>query len=464
MLNISLKPLRLAPIVISTLLGLISGSAFLWADLDRAWAIYLGGFLVTLTVAVATASVRCVREQVQRGQWWRGFSLGLATTFPATTLYLAAAALISVGIPHADVLLPNGVLVTSKPDLLKMAAPFYTSSSVLAMVTGPIFMLTSPFRSRYKYTLVKEHVYPNTRNASNLNRRLFVSRTDPYLAGSLDVRTIDVTAGQAGAPVSMQIHTPTEPGAYAVIVFQHGFLLANSFYSQILRHLASHGFVVVAPQMYDPACMPFGTPSTTLETYLAAQVLNWLPKNLSRQTGVTARADLLGLAGHSRGGKVAWRLLKQSDTRILAIAGIDPVDGNGGLLGSETRVIDGPFEFSRPSLVIGTDFGSVVPGPFAFACAPKGDNHEQFYTASSGPAWHIVALEHGHLDMLDEHPPGCGWACGACLRGRNKAGMRQLTGGLLAAFFRASLLGDTGLYGHMVNTRAVPIPIKVARK
>ncbi|KAL3507833.1 hypothetical protein ACH5RR_033215 [Cinchona calisaya] len=45
------------------------------------------------------------------------------------------------------------------------------------------------------------------------------------------------------------IVTPSEVGEFPVLLFIHGYLLSNSFYSQLLQHVASHGFIVIAPQV-----------------------------------------------------------------------------------------------------------------------------------------------------------------------------------------------------------------------
>lgn len=50
-------------------------------------------------------------------------------------------------------------------------------------------------------------------------------------------------------PKPLLIATPSEEGKFPVLVFSHGYLLYNSFYSQLLQHVASHGFIVIAPQV-----------------------------------------------------------------------------------------------------------------------------------------------------------------------------------------------------------------------
>jgi chlorophyllase len=289
------------------------------------------------------------------------------------------------------------------------------------------------------------------------------SGSGPYSTGPLQVRSVSLAAGEDGAPVPLLIFAPQDPPAgscFAVVQFQHGFLLANSYFSEILTRLAADGFVVVAPQMYEPGGLPIGKPKVPEEAALAVQVLAWVRANLAAHAGVSVATERVGLAGHSRGGKVVWWMLKGDPTLAQAVAGIDPVDGTGGPLGGEERVISGPFNFPFPSLVLGTGLGPQGTQP----CAPAGDNHVQFYEASAAPATQVVATLQGHLDMLDDQTAGCGLACLACQSGPDKAGMRTLTAGLLAAFFREHLAGDTGAASALTDPQAAPITVTLEWK
>ena len=49
-------------------------------------------------------------------------------------------------------------------------------------------------------------------------------------------------------PKPLLIARPSEAGEYPILVLLHGYLLYNSFYSQLIQHIASHGFIVIAPQ------------------------------------------------------------------------------------------------------------------------------------------------------------------------------------------------------------------------
>lgn len=292
-------------------------------------------------------------------------------------------------------------------------------------------------------------------NTEQTARSVFADRSDPFSRGVLAVRSIDVASCELGAPTAMRIHVPEEAGDFPVIVFQHGFMTQNSAYDEILQHVASHCFVVVAPQMYEPGIGPLlGNPTAAAEAELASHVSSWIPQRLHEVIGFNARADRIGVAGHSRGGKVAWLMAAANPERVLAIAGVDPVDGAGGPLGNQARIVQGPFSFSIRALIIGTELGG--------SCAPAGDNHLQFYAASQSPAWHVVAVNQGHADMLDETEAKA--AAMFCASGPDRAGMRRLTGGLLTAFFRVALQDDASSRKYLSGQAATPIAVLAEQK
>lgn len=291
--------------------------------------------------------------------------------------------------------------------------------------------------------------------AATIAGEVYLGSGDSYALGALETRIIDVERCEFGAPTVLRIYAPTAPANYAVVVFQHGFLSRNDFYDDILSRLASHGFVVVAPQMYEPGIgVLLGSPSAAEEAVLAGDVIDWLPAHLGEVTGLGLRTDRIGIAGHSRGGKVAWLAALATPARVAAIAGIDPVDGTGGPLGNQDRVVTGEFALDAPALVLGTELGG--------SCAPEGDNHEQFFSASRAPAWHVIALGQGHGDMLDEDAAAA--AGRLCARGGDGAGMRQLTAGLMVALFRGVLQGDSSSLDALGSTRDEPSPTVRARK
>jgi hypothetical protein len=133
---------------VSALLGLIAGSAFFWADTERGWNLFLAGFLWTLISAAGTGLLRCVRERVHRDEWRRGMWIGAVMTFPLTTAYLLVFALLTAGVTGDPVTLPNGGVVAAKPELLVVAPICYAMTLIVALLVGPVYVLTSPFGRR----------------------------------------------------------------------------------------------------------------------------------------------------------------------------------------------------------------------------------------------------------------------------------------------------------------------------
>ncbi|KAK4425632.1 Chlorophyllase-2, chloroplastic [Sesamum alatum] len=234
-------------------------------------------------------------------------------------------------------------------------------------------------------------------------------------------------------PRPLLICSPSETGFFPVLLFLHGYLLYNSFYSQLIRHIASHGFVVVAPQLYSVA----GADATE-EIKITAEISTWLSEGLSHflPPHVEPNLSKLGLAGHSRGGKVAFALALTKSLKLSALIGIDPVDGLD--VGKQTPppvLTYTPHSFNLDGvgvLVIGSGLGEVKRNAFFPACAPKGVNHEDFYKECCRPAYYFVVKDYGHLDVLDDDTKGIRGKATYCLckNGECREAMRRFVGGL----------------------------------
>ncbi len=284
---------------------------------------------------------------------------------------------------------------------------------------------------------------------------VYVGSDDPYAAGSLAVRRRDLDACEFDNPVRLLVLAPDAPGDYPVVVFQHGFVTLNEAYTEILSHLASHGFVVVAPQMYEPGLGALlGRPTAADEAQQAAELLSWLRGGLAAAVGYMPATARLGLAGHSRGGYVAWLVLAADSTRAQAIAGVDPVGGTRDESGNQTPPELDLADISVPTLVIGLGLGG--------DCAPIGANHDFFYDASRSPAWHVVLPDAGHADVLDEATAAA--AVSVCPGGPDRDAVRRTAAGLLVAFFRGSLQGDASANAYLSEASAAPAALEVESK
>jgi chlorophyllase len=77
-----------------------------------------------------------------------------------------------------------------------------------------------------------------------------VATTSVFQQGKLPVEVITVDHDAAPTPpVPILVATPKDAGTYPVAMLLHGFCLQNHFYEQVLRHIASFGFIMVAPQV-----------------------------------------------------------------------------------------------------------------------------------------------------------------------------------------------------------------------
>ena len=103
------------------------------------------------------------------------------------------------------------------------------------------------------------------------------------------------------------------------------------------------------------------------------------------------------------------------------------------------------FNLTVPVAVIGTGLGPEKLNFMAPPCAPEGLSHGAFYSECKPPRAHFVARDYGHMDMLDNSPPGVVGLMSGCMS-KSGAGprdsMRLATGGIAVAFFRAYLHGD----------------------
>uniref|UniRef100_A0A0E0M7S0 chlorophyllase n=1 Tax=Oryza punctata TaxID=4537 RepID=A0A0E0M7S0_ORYPU len=281
------------------------------------------------------------------------------------------------------------------------------------------------------------------------------------------------TAPAGGAPPKpLLVAAPCDAGDYPVVVFLHGYLANNSFYSQLFEHVASHGFVVVGPQLYT-----MSGPDTTDEINSAAAVINWLAGgDLTSKLPPNVRVDTtkISISGHSRGGKVAFALaLGHANASlpagaIAALVAVDPVDGFAAGKQTPPPILtyrgENSLRVAAPVMVIGTGLGGLARAPLLPACAPRGVSHDEFYGECAAPACHLVARDYGHTDMMDDVTPGVrGLATRAvCRSGGARAPMRRFVGGAMVAFMKRWVEGEPELLdGVRARPETAPVALSV---
>ncbi|CAL4891436.1 unnamed protein product [Urochloa decumbens] len=253
-------------------------------------------------------------------------------------------------------------------------------------------------------------------------------------------------------PMPILVAAPKIAGTYPVAMFLHGFFLQSHFYEQVLKHCASFGFIMVAPQLQVSILTPT---SSDEDIASASKVTDWLTEGLPSvlPEGVNPDVSKLALAGHSRGAHTAFSLAlgygKTNGLKFSALIGIDPVAGQDKSSQVSPKILTyepSSFNIAMPVLVIGTGLGEqkryeFLPGP---ACAPRDVNHREFYRECKPPCYHLVTRDYGHLDMLDDEYVALLFRY-LCKEGKNrKDTMRRSVAGIMVAFLKAVLSGEDG--------------------
>ncbi|CAL0333496.1 unnamed protein product [Lupinus luteus] len=306
---------------------------------------------------------------------------------------------------------------------------------------------------------------------SSMSSYSSAARANVFDTGKYSTELQNIQSGSCTVPPPkpLFIANPLEDGDFPILVFLHGYLLYNSFYSQLIQHIASHGFIVIAPQLYWVT-----GPDISDEIKSAAAITNWLSEGLSKLLPPNVRPAFskLALAGHSRGGKTAFALALRklnitTNLKFSALIGVDPVDGMDR--GKQTRppvltYVPHSFDFDMAAIIIGSGLGEVKRNFFVPPCAPKGVNHEDFYNECQKPAWYFVAKDYGHFDMLDDDTKGIRGKSTNCIckNGESRKPMRGFVGGVIVAFLKAYLHGDASdLLAIRDKPEIAPVAFKI---
>jgi len=277
---------------------------------------------------------------------------------------------------------------------------------------------------------------------------------DPALAGDLSWTESEAEVGIDTVDIPLSIYLPEGAGPFPVVVFHHGFQLAPDLYTSYGEHLASWGYVVVFPAM--PGGL-FDSPNhRELKEYLLA-ILDWLDDNAADQQGpLGGKADMsiLGLAGHSMGGKIAL-LAASEDDRPLGVFGVDPVDAAGGPMNTvgpdypsvTPELMD---QITVPLGLLGETVNATCEGFMCQACAPEEDNFQQYYLHAVSPVLEIEVIGANHMSFLDN--PDCGMTCSACPKGTDDPETtRMLTRRYLTAFLQVVLRSENAYFHYLTG-------------
>lgn len=191
----------------------------------------------------------------------------------------------------------------------------------------------------------------------------------------------------------------------SMLMFLPGFATPPRAYDALLAPVHDQGVDVTVPRLYG------------LNGYLGRYTATDEARDAA---ALVAGRTQVWLAGHSRGGQVAWRAASLIDPAALAgVVVIDPVDG-AGPRSSAPLVTDLPARFTCPTTIVGAGLGG--------RCVPQSLNHERFALAMPS-AEHVVLADMGHADILCGGP--LRWGRRLCGGGPDPAAVRAAVTALL---------------------------------
>jgi len=248
----------------------------------------------------------------------------------------------------------------------------------------------------------------------------------PFKAGT---QTVTVTRGN-GSTFQATLHYPATVEAtnapfdgsaapYPAVTFGHGFLQPVSQYASTMKHLATHGFMVIAAQS-EGGLFP-SHPGLAADMRFC---LDWLEGSSADPLsaffgGVDSSA--LGASGHSMGGGCAI-LATRDDPRIVALAPLAAADTNPSSISAVSQV-------SVPLRLIAGSQDTIVPP--ASSSVPMYDN-------ADAPRQMQIIQGGFHCGFIDANSIFCD--SGSITRAQQLAITRRL----LTEFFLLHLKGDQG--------------------
>jgi predicted dienelactone hydrolase len=179
-------------------------------------------------------------------------------------------------------------------------------------------------------------------------------------AGVVDFTFTDLIAG-AGitSPVAKDDIALPAAGNYPLVVFSHGFGGFNIQSLGLMEHLASHGFVVVAPNHTGNTQDDTSSPNPQADRFpdVAFVIDEMAAANLNGASLFFGHVDAtnVGVAGHSYGGMTSQFMASgydggPADSRVKAIVPVAP--SSGSLSDAELQSITIPT-----TLIVGTKDG-----------------------------------------------------------------------------------------------------------
>lgn len=214
------------------------------------------------------------------------------------------------------------------------------------------------------------------------------SQIGAHTVGYRDLNFVDGTL--ATPNVNVRVYYPAvatgvnqapEMGSFPSIAFGHGFNLDYLDYENLCEHLASHGYIVITPDVQNG----FNVNHQEYARELAACISYMQNQGAAPSSDFyTIVAPESGVYGHSMGGGASF-LVPNEFSEIDAICGLAAAETNPSAVAA-LGTYSGPF-----MVISGSEDNT----------APPATNQELMYTAASGPKMHVSLTGGAHCKFTD---------------------------------------------------------------
>lgn len=236
-----------------------------------------------------------------------------------------------------------------------------------------------------------------------------------YLGNDLDKKTQDKYSMSPGFPESPQTavrDADAEDKTFPLIIFSHGFAGHRRQTTHLCCHLASHGYIVVAPdhvgntlldimglatKMQKEGFKNMASTFTAFKDNRPLDASECINETLAGKLGVKADVNRIGICGHSFGG---WTSLATAlnDERIKAIVPLAPAGGKSE--NSIAKGIEGSIDFSLG------DIKFTKPTPCLYLVADKDtllplDSMYELYARTPEPKRMLILENADHFHFCD---------------------------------------------------------------
>lgn len=250
------------------------------------------------------------------------------------------------------------------------------------------------------------------------------------------------------------------------------------FYNEFLRHIASHGVVVVSMDSNEVDKKVSFQKDKANELI---QLMDWFSED-NQLTNLLSDNQILNvqpdytkifLGGHSAGGHTVTQVLDFGCNNVGGLILIDPVDGLTPFnystgIENYASVIHPPrlVNFRVPLLHIDNALDPVNPFPMDPTyppCAPAEMSNDRFFDAWRAPAWQINATYFGHMDFVDIKAINklnnvFDFACAGNKTADNREYI-SLVGGGVVAFIDMIYNKQTSSEVYLIDAKLMPTPV-----